>query len=195
MTEDSGTAPAIFSRWVRATFLGWLIGFVLVIVGALAWDLIGLQAQFMVGVGMGAGVGYMQGRVAREWLGAGGQWLGTSKPWLWSSIIGMGLPFVLWDLLAWTAIPFSLGLCVALGGLLTGLLQARLLRPRSGAAGWWPLASLAGWTLGTGAGVDALILGVILLGGLVLGIVTGGTLVRMHRSNSAYRRSDGNQVR
>ena len=159
---------------MRATFLGWLLGFVLVIAGALAWDIIGMQAQFMVGVGMGAGVGYMQGRVAREWLGASGQWLGTSKPWLWTSIIGMGLPFVMWDLLAWTGFPFSLGLCVAVGGLLTGLLQARLLRPHSDRAGWWPLACLAGWTLGTGAGVDALILAVILLGGLVLGSLCRG---------------------
>ncbi|MCJ7714533.1 hypothetical protein MUO66_08780, partial [Candidatus Bathyarchaeota archaeon] len=50
-------------RWVGANIIGWLIGFVLVIVLAQAWELIGGGAQFMVGVGMGAGVGVLQSRV------------------------------------------------------------------------------------------------------------------------------------
>ena len=53
----SGADPSSHTRlfrWVRATVLGWLLGFVLVLVLALAWDMIGGGAQFMVGVGMGS---------------------------------------------------------------------------------------------------------------------------------------------
>ena len=58
-----------FSIWLRATFLGWVIGFFLVIGLVLIWDAIGVgSSQFMIGVGMGAGVGFMQGRAAKGWL-------------------------------------------------------------------------------------------------------------------------------
>lgn len=49
---------------------GWLLGIVLVILGAIAGDLIGIGgSQFVAGIGMGAGVRYMQGRVAKQWFG------------------------------------------------------------------------------------------------------------------------------
>ena len=72
-TEAMSSEPTAFHRWVRATTLGWLLGFVLVVVLSIAWDQIGGGAQFIVGVGMGAGVGIMQARVVGEWvnLGAG----------------------------------------------------------------------------------------------------------------------------
>ncbi len=54
--------PTLFTRWVRATALGWLVGFVLVVVLAVVWDMTSGGAQFMVGVGMGTGVGSMQSR-------------------------------------------------------------------------------------------------------------------------------------
>jgi len=42
---------------------------------------------------MGAGVGFMQARMARAWTG-------RIEPWLWTSIIGMGIPFVFWDIVS-----------------------------------------------------------------------------------------------
>lgn len=168
--------------WIRATTLGWLIGFVLVVVLAMLWDMIGGGAQFMVGVGMGSGVGYMQGRVARAWTR-------RIQPWLWTSIIGMGVPFVFWDIASATStnVLFSLPVCVLLGGLLTGVLQQRLLRPQFERTSWWIPACVVGW--GLPAGVIALgdsgllpqVFGllsmiVILFGGLLLGAVTGKTL-------------------
>ena len=125
-SESAQSNRRLFTRWVRATFLGWLLGFVVVIVLALAWDMIGGGAQFMVGVGMGAGVGYMQSRVV-------GEWADSPRRWLWASIIGMGAPFVLWDLsvLVGFEFVFSLPLSVLMGGLLVGILQWSLLRPHS----------------------------------------------------------------
>ena len=168
--------------WLLATTLGWLIGLVLVVVLAMIWDLIGGGAQFMVGVGIGAGVGYMQARVARTWTD-------RTQPWLWTTVIGMGAPFVCWDIASATGvqIAFSLPVCVLLGGLFTGVLQHRLLRPQFERTSWWIPACVVGW--GVPAGLIALgdsgllprVFGllpilVIFFGGLLLGAVTGKTL-------------------
>jgi len=173
---------SLFRSWIRATALGWLIGFVLVVVLAIVWDMIGGGAQFMLGVGMGAGVGYMQARVARAWTG-------RIQPWLWTSVIGMGVPFVLWDIgsVAGLEALFSLPVCVLLGGLLTGVLQQRLLRSRFERTFWWIPACVVGWGLPAGVialGTSGLLPPVfnllspivMFLGGLLLGAVTGMTL-------------------
>jgi len=174
--------PSLSYHWIRATTLGWLLGFVFVVVLAIVWDMIGGEAQFMVGVGMGAGVGYLQGRVARTWTG-------RIRPWLWASIIGMGLPFVLWDVGSATGLKalFSLPVCVLSGGLLTGVLQHRLLRPRFQRTSWWIPACIVGWGLPagiialSGSGLVSPVFGILstvamLLGGVLLGAVTGKAL-------------------
>ena len=51
------------SRWVRATWLGWLLGIPLIVVLALLAEGVGVGgAQVCVGAGMGLGVGFMQRR-------------------------------------------------------------------------------------------------------------------------------------
>jgi len=185
---------SLSQSWIRATTLGWLIGLVMVVVLAMVWDMIGGGAQFMVGVGMGAGVGYMQARVARAWTG-------QIQPWLWTSIIGMGVPFVFWDIGSLTGMKalFSLPVCVLAGGLLTGLLQQRLLRPRFERTTWWIPACVAGWGLPAGliqfadSGLLPPISGllstiVILFGGLLLGAVTAKTLQWMSPSERSKQR-------
>ena len=63
-SEHSQADRDFFLRWVRGTFAGWLLGFLLLIVGAIVGDLIGMWgSNFIVGIGMGAGVGYAQGRM------------------------------------------------------------------------------------------------------------------------------------
>ena len=176
-----------FTRWVRGTFFGYLLGFVIIILGGIIGDLIGVPgSDFIIGIGMGAGIGYAQGRLLRPQLGA--IW-----PWVWATVIGLGVPFVLEDLLAATGNEFdslhSLQIDVAIGGLLVGLLQRRILRPHSDRANWWVPASVAAWALAawmasanfSGAWDAILNLGMILMGGVVLGIVTGGALVWMLR--------------
>lgn len=168
--------------WIRATTLGWLVGLVLVVVLAAAWDTMGGEAQFMVGAGIGAGVGYMQARVVRAWAG-------RSQAWFWASTMGMGMPFVLWDVVSAAGVKafFSLPVCVLLGGLLTGGLQQRLLRSQFERTAWWIVSCGVGW--GLPAGIIALgdsghlppAFGflstiIIFLGGLIVGAVTGKTL-------------------
>ncbi len=181
-TEPERVDRRFYVRWVRATSLGWLLGFGLVIVLAMAWNLVGGGAQFMVGVGMGAGVGYMQSRMI-------GEWVDSTRPWMWASVVGMGVPFVLWDIGAMVGMNslFSLPLCVVLGGLLVGLMQRRLLASRSDRAYRWVPACAAGWALPAGAialgdsvsgGWGGLVsLAAMLMGGAVLGLVTGGALI------------------
>ncbi len=177
-----------FIRWVRGTFFGWLLGFVISMVGLMLGELISMPGdEFGFGIGMGVGVGYAQARVARQWLGATG-------PWVWASVIGLGVPFVAFDLIRafWSEFP---GLfprqfdAVVIGGLFVGFLQLRILRPHSERASWWVPACVVGWTLAalmpdvtfSGSGDAILNLIMILMGGVVLGVVTGGALVWMLR--------------
>lgn len=49
-----------FIRWVRGTFGGYFLGFVLIILGGIVGDLTGMPGtNFIIGIGMGAGVGYV----------------------------------------------------------------------------------------------------------------------------------------
>lgn len=182
----------LFGRWVLATSAGWLLGFVFIMLGAILADLMGVEdAQFFVGIGMGTGIGYGQLR----WVGPR---IGATNRWVGASAIGMGAPFVISDIVhaVWSEFSFSLPLTVALGGLLIGLLQERLLRPHSRRAEWWVPACIAGWTLAAATvalggvfppgGWHALFsLGAILLGGVVLAVVTGGALVWLLRTAPA----------
>lgn len=184
-TRSGQGGPPALNRWVRATTLGWLLGLVLTVVLAIAWDQIGGGAQFMVGIGMGAGVGFAQARVLGEWGQPAGRWF-------WATTVGMGLPFVMWDLGSLAAIEafFSLPLSVFAGSLLVGTLQSILLRRRFTRPSWWVPASVVGWCVPTagialgdtgflsGAG-GVLSVGAMFLGGAILGVVTGWTLLRM----------------
>lgn len=184
-------------RWIRATWGGWLLGIPCVVAFALAGEAVGIGgAQVLVGAGMGAGVGLMQGRVMREVIG-------KAAPWAWSCAVGLGLPFLVVDLAraAGRSLPYSLYLCVAAGGLVVGGWQALLLRPLVRNAGAWVPASATAWTLAAGSaaladnarisqsirGIGGALayLGMIGLGGLILGLITGIPLARMLRQEVA----------
>jgi len=175
---------------VLATFGGWLLGIVAVILLAEISGLIHLGDQFAVGIGMGSGVGFVQWRVARKWFGA-------SSGWMWASVVALGTPFVLTDVMAisWAVNEeVSLFINAFLGALLLGLLQWRILRARSERAHWWIGTCIAAWML-PAAGMPLIVSGhpeslteitfnivVILFGGLLLGVVTGTMLVWTLRS-------------
>ena len=190
----TGARPKLLARWVRATTLGWLLGFLLVILLAMAWDLVGGTAQFMVGAGMGAGVGLLQARVV-------GPRVPSRRAWVVASTVGMGVPFVLWDLGSMVGLDalFSLPACALTGALLTGVLQARYFS--SAARHLWILASVLGWGIPVAllAASDALPAGpgglltllVIFFGGAILGAVTGQALEVLDRSTSAGSRRPG----
>ncbi len=174
-----------FWAWARATWLGWVLGVPSIIVLALLGEAVGIGgAQVLVGAGMGAGLGLMQSRALRGVL---------PRPvlWFWSCALGLALPFLVADLakVAEWNITYSLYICVALGGLIVGIWQALLLRPRFFNTVWWVVASVAGWAAASGMAAAAdslsrshsvrglagalLYLGIVASGGLVLGFFTG----------------------
>jgi hypothetical protein len=188
--QSSQTAERVLGRWVRATFLGWLLGFVLILAGSIVGDLLGAggDGQFIVGIAMGAGVGYVQARMLRNRQI-------SMLHWTVASTVGMGAPFIATDILSvfWRDATFTLGLLVlnvVIGGLLVGLLQQRTLSSKSDRAIWWVPTCIAGWTL-VALGIGLLIevtgavpgnleavvnVAVIVSGGIVLGLITGGPL-------------------
>lgn len=190
----------LLGRWVFASFWGLLLGVVLVVALASAWDLTGLgNTQFSVGLGVGAGIGFAQGRVARDWFG-----IALSR-WIWTTALPLALPFVAADVAGalFDRSVYSLELSVAMGALLVGITQAIALRRHTAKAFWWIPACVGGWLLAVaGVGIPDLlalnarapapwdVLGTIfiwLAGGALLGLVGGLALVRMQPRNPASR--------
>ena len=130
-------------RWVLMTFLGWLIGFVLVLCLSVLFDGMGLEGfQFILGAGMGAGVSFMQWRLLKQ--------QGMDLRWVWFAVIGLSLPLLVYDLLDELGIYHQDGntivrVCIALGGLLAGILQYTLFKTEHNRL--WIAASLLGWSL------------------------------------------------
>ena len=131
--------------WIRLTFLGWLLGIVLVIAIAFITEMAGIRAaQIPVGLGMGLGVGMAQERALRPLLG-------EVPAWRSASALGLALPFLIVDLarLLGTPIPYSLYPAISLAGLTAGAAQAYVLRPHPISAPVWVVANTAGWTAGS----------------------------------------------
>jgi hypothetical protein len=179
----------LVARWTRATFLGWSLGFALILLFIGLSGMVGLgDSQFPVGLGMGIGVGLLQRRVLAEYLGTGAGWLGASAA-------GMTAPFVARDIARLLAleIPYALAGSVVVGGLAVGLLEWRVLRRHVTGGASWVLASVFGWALAGSTVVlndkvlpkipgvvGALIyIAVILIGGVPLGVITGLVLQRL----------------
>ena len=184
-------------KWIRATWGGWVLGVPCVIVLALAGEAIGIGGvQWLVGAGMGAGVGIAQARVLRHVLPRPSLWFGAS-------CVGLALPFALTDAghLVGPGPTYALTWCVASGGLLVGGAQGWLLRTVARRSGLWVVASLAGWSVAAGAAAAAdaefrshrlvglpgalVYLGLIACGGLALGLFTAPLVVRFRRPVAA----------
>ncbi len=193
-------APTNFSlkKWTLHTIYGWWIGFACVVILALIFEAVGVgDSQFFIGTGMAAGVGFMQNRLLTGELANG-------RKWMWMTIIGMTLSFVLFDFgsgISEIMPAFNLQISIAVGGILVGLLQYRILSQESvKGAFWWILICFAGWTsagLIVGLvdylreyipnGPVALILNLplmVFVSSLVLGLVTGTGLIRLLKTES-----------
>jgi hypothetical protein len=196
--------------WVLVSTVGWPVGFIMGFVvatiivepsmagsGALGEAL----GYFMFGALLGSVVSLMQ------WLVL---WLHVSRAgwWILAGTAGFAVAFgapraaegaieafgysEVFDELGSFAPVLGLTLTVALGGAVTGILQMLVLRARVFRAGWWVLASAVGWGLGmaaVGSGLwmeevwdsGALFLSLAVVGGVVMGAVTGGALVWLLR--------------
>ena len=170
-------------RWILRTFLGWSAGLFLAIALIICVDSLGVTGtQFPLAVGMGLGVGAVQAHLVAPLLRG-------RRSWIVATTVGLSLPFVAADTLrlAGSPVPYSLAAYVALGGVLAGALQARLLRalPVAGTA-WWLVITPVGWLLaGSTVWLNELLpknvpgligagryLAVVLSGGLVLGLAS-----------------------
>lgn len=190
--ETVPTLPFPMKRWITATFLGWLLGVVFIILLSSFLDGIGIEGmQFYLGVGMGGGVGLTQWYYFRK------QGILDIR-WIWTSVIGMGLPLVVFDVLA-PDMEHKLAISIALGALLTGMIQYMLIKDSYPKAYLWVPACLFGWSLAVAtvftidytdqlkdwitnnlllAFINLLL---ILAGGIVLGLITGYTLKQIIR--------------
>jgi hypothetical protein len=174
--------------WIGYTFLGWFSGILFIIFLSSFFDGLGIESmQFYIGLGMGATIGFVQWHLLKR---AG---LGIQHGWVWHSLLGLGLPFLIFDLLSkagWSLHELYLPVCVSTGGLLISLFQYRLLKPALPKANYWIAGSFAAWLLaaGTVLFIDYtkyvssnnwvlffLNLFLILFGGVVLGVITGTT--------------------
>lgn len=188
---DQKSSKLPIGRWTRTTFLGWLVGVVLIIVLSSFLDSIGIEhMQFYIGIGMGTGVGLTQWMLLRKLFA-------VRTSWIWASIVGMGLPFILLDLVLADTFSNKLPLSVALGGITTGILQYRILKNHFQKASHWIIGCSIAWILATvtvltvdytmtvrATGLTNLLLALlnlslILSGGLILGIITGMTFKKM----------------
>ena len=168
-------------RWVVGTFGGWTLGFALAIAFILAAEGMGLrETQFPLALGMGVGVGFMQGRLVAPVVGDRRRW------WI-ATALGLALPFAVADIAGRLdlSVGYSLAPYVVLGGITAGLLQWRILRANARRAVLWIGASGLGWALAAATVyfndrhlpripgiVGALLyIGVILIGGILLGLV------------------------
>jgi hypothetical protein len=206
--------PAAMSwlRWTLMTSAGWFVGFFggFVLAGAFE-PIVGtgpmqsLAAYAWLGGCLGAGVGLMQWLILRKSIAGIGAWI-------LASAIGMGLAGGAGYGVAVLIFGYSEGLedlgsaaavagwmlAAGFGGIVTGLLQQRVLSRHLRNAGWWVPASAVAWALSIAAFGSMGVLGTylapeaspvgagwffagLIAGGLVLGAASGGAIARLSR--------------
>lgn len=187
----SSQSELTLKQWIIASFIGWLAGAVLVVLMSGSFDAIGLEGfQFYIGISMGAGVGFFQWRkLPHERIGS---------EWIWSTMFGMGIPFLLFDLIKhFTGFSFGenyLPVCITIGAVLTSVWQTQILKRNDTAAQSWVWICLAGWILASWTVISIdyvklfihhnlvlffINLTLIISGGAVLGAVTGPALIKI----------------
>ena len=135
-------------KWILFTSIGWVLGIALILILLIPLESlkINVGGQAIVGIGMSAGVGFMQ------WL-----LLKQKSPvrinWIWLSILGFSLPFILFDVLAYfikISPEIYVPIATALSGVLAGWLQARfVLKCSAEDSRGWILFSFLGWFTAT----------------------------------------------
>ncbi len=194
MADNESLKPGPFlARWVFANLSGWIFGiFPAGLLVALA-EWLRLGAYVWIGFGMALSIGLAQWRLARKQLH-------VSSLWIWSVSVCMAVSFLMLDLrpASWhvkdaTLLPIAGGI----GGLLAGIWQSRMLPRQGQARAWFVAASTAGWLMAaslpalleshgrTKPVLDAVRIVIsMLLGGVIIGIVTGPILMKVRIGES-----------
>jgi hypothetical protein len=180
---NSTTLEISVSKWTLSTFLGWMLGVILVILFSVVMESFGVEElQFHIGLAMGLGIGFAQWWTLRKFL--------ISKQWIWYTAIGLSVPFIAMEILPTKLYNLKLPVCVTIGSVIIGILQSRLLKAQFIPANRWIASSVIGWTLAAitiyAMELVMLVRGqfpnlilalanllLILAGGVVLGIITG----------------------
>lgn len=189
-TERLDMTELTTARWISASFRGWLSGVLAVIAASGVFDAAGLEGyQFYLGISMGGCVGFFQWQTLSKTSSIG-------SAWIWSTFFGLGMPFLLFDLLKNYGVfvpgENSLQYSIALGGAVTAFWQTLILKRAGYNASRWLLSGWAGWILAAATilAVDhtkmitsnnwalfVINLSLIISGGAVLGAVTGHSLL------------------
>jgi hypothetical protein len=168
-------------QWVLLTILGYSVGILLsFVLGSF------LLGNIMMGIGVGAGVGFMQWLALRRFVYRSGWWVLANIAGLTVSlclyavvIINiLGYPFDL----GWSSGALGWALAFVLGGALVGFSQHWILRHHVCRSIWWVLVSAVGWALSVlGLAIAADVMLGSAVAGIILGTLTGGALVWLLR--------------
>ena len=168
------TEKQFLGRLVLATGIAWPVGIILAIV--LSYVVVNQfypkETNLIVGLCLGAVVGYSQWLIMKKYFK-------ISTWWIWANTIGIGIPFVA------EVIYVELGgsdtgliksellgqiITLGIGGLLTGLLQIKIIKSLSKRSIWWISISTFAWGISWVG---------YFLGGVILGLLTGITILRL----------------
>ena len=177
---------SLFGRWFLGTLIGWFVGVLLAI--GLSYVVAALfsaeETNLIVGLVLGAVVTFAQLVAVRGVLSL------TSR-WVWGAAVGLGVPFIvavvasaIWPSVAGASDTWLILVALA-GGALAGSLQAPALRGSTARALWWIPASLVSWGVAWLASV-AWTEAALVLGGAVLGAVSGALLIWVLRPTAAH---------
>lgn len=175
-------------KWIVFTSIGWLSGIILILLFSGILESFGISGmQFNLGLGMGCGIGFFQWLLLRKWVN-------TPFPYFIFTALGMGLPFLLLDLISNLEQEWNM-----LGGTITGgacaaYLQSTLFPNSHFQRLKWILFSMLGWLASLGCillitytnafkseSSNLLLLALInltliLIGGPIMGFITGKVL-------------------
>jgi len=162
-------------RWVLANSISFPVGIIVAIV--LSYAVVNLfypkETNLIVGICLGGIVGFSQWFVLKKYIKIG-IW------WIFSCSIGIGIPFIV------AVVIFELtgtdpsivgveiidhGIVMFIGGLITGLLQVRMVSDFSSKGIWWIIISGFAWGIGWFG---------LILGGAVLGLISGIALLKIY---------------
>lgn len=172
------------SKWVFLTSAGFIFGILLILLFGAFSEYAGIEVQFPLAISMGLGIGVMQWIVLRKHFD-------NSFKWIWLFIIGLSIPFLLFDILG-SFLKLNEWYYFAgwgLGGFLSGYLQYRFyFLFRSAKAKSWVWYSFGAWVSCTlitsvifipfikslGRTLEVTINMIAILGcGPILGLITG----------------------
>lgn len=134
-----------FKKWVLINFSGWFLGIVLVLTLSVLFDSLHIEDwQFIVGVGMGLGVGFAQ------WLALRKQ-IPVTLNWILFTALGLSIPFLIFDFISHfgnqSVGDYYIFICVVIGGIVVGLLQQNLLKMHIANTQNWMVTNTVGWML------------------------------------------------